>query len=242
LLSGALLPAAAQSSDKCFRSDWLQASHSIIFKIDGVRVSGTFTVSGDGEEMNYDFTGTRGGNTLTIKFTGGKMPDISPSEMKSPVWTLAKKGAEEVLKIRVYGKNYVTNKYATTWAEYGSCRPSYAGLRSKAKPVSFTKGVSSAAMKVTFANKNEWKTFSIATRKGQKLEIDAPGCFITLYLPDKTLYDFLENPGQADSGKSAAGLDMMKISPLLQGGNYLIAVQAAGDELGARKITVKITN
>jgi len=243
LLFGSLQSAAAQVSEKCFKSNWLQQSHTIVFKIDGARISGTFTVSGDGEEMNYDFTGTRAGNSLAVKFSGGKLPNISPSEMRGLVWTLAQKGTEEILKIKVYGKNYVTNKYAVSFAEYGSCRPSYTAMLGKAKPVSFAKGKTSAAIKIAFADNNDWKAFSINVRKGQALVIEAYGCGVSLYLPDKKLYEEIENPGEAGSGKTTTVLDVMSILSAPQTGNYLVVLQnAGGNPQQSREIVFKITN
>ncbi len=243
LLSGTLLPAAAQSGDKCFKSEWLQQSHRVVFKIAGAKVSGTFIVSGDAGDANYDFTGTAAGNTLTVKFAGGKWPDISPSEMKGGVWTLGKKGAEEILKVRVYGKNYETGKYQLSFADYESCAPSYAKLAASAKPVSFARGANSSKMNLTFTGSDEQKVFSLSARKGQALEIVAYGCGISVYLPDKNLYYEIENPGEADSGKTSEVLDVMSILALPQTGNYLVMLKnAGGNPKVSREVEFKIVH
>jgi hypothetical protein len=236
--------AAGQSTDKCFKSDWLQQSHTITYKVTGSVVSGGFTVEGDdGVEKVYDFTGTVKGSVLTVKFKGGKLPDISPSEMKGLVWTLGMKGTEEILKIKVYGKNYETNKYATSDAEYESCTPSYAKLATMAKPVMFAKGTNSSKMKLSFADNDEMKVFLINVRKGQALETVAYGCSISIYLPDKKLYYEDENPGQVDSGKTSTVLDVSSILEVPQTGNYLILLKnAGGDPTRSREVELKVIN
>jgi hypothetical protein len=243
LLSGSLLPAAAQSGDKCFKSDWLQQSHTVVFRVAGAKVTGAFTVSGDAGEKSYDFTGTRAGNTLTVKFTGGKMPDVSPAELKGGIWTLAKKGAEEILKIKVYGKNYETNKYQISFADYEPCTPGYVKLAAAAKPVSFAGGANSSKINLSFTGSDERKIFSLNARRGQALEIAAYGCSISVYLPDKKLYYEVENPGEADSGKTSAVLDVMSILSLPQTGNYLVMLKnAGGDPKASREVEFKIVH
>src|ERR1044072_4394728 len=151
-----LLCGTVQAQEKCFQSEWLQQSHHITFKINGTSLTGRFIVSRDGEDTAYDFTGTAKANILTVKFAGGKIPDISPSEIRGAVWTIAPKGTEEILRIKVYGKNYTTNKYEVSSADYKSCTPSYPGLTAAAKPVAFTKGSTSAKMNLSFAANDEW--------------------------------------------------------------------------------------
>jgi len=116
---------AAQNQSKCFRADWLQGERIVNFTIDGNKVSGTFTVEAndDPDTRTYPFSGTRRGNVLTIAFAANKRPDVSPSELKSLVWTLVRKGRRERLRIKVYGKNYNTNKYAESFAYFESCQP-----------------------------------------------------------------------------------------------------------------------
>ena len=115
----------AQSNSKCFRAEWLQGERSVNLKINGNKVSGTFTVgSGDDpDRKTYSFSGTRRGNLLTIAFAENKRPDVSPSELKSLVWTLVRRGNQELLRIKVFGKNYNTNKYEDSLAYFEPCEP-----------------------------------------------------------------------------------------------------------------------
>lgn len=115
----------AQNNSKCFRAEWLQGERSVNLTINRNKVSGTFTVgSGDDpDRKTYSFNGTRRGNLLTVAFTGNKRPDVSPSELKSLVWTLVRKGNRELLGMKVFGKNYNTNKYENSFAYFEPCEP-----------------------------------------------------------------------------------------------------------------------
>ena len=79
--------------------------------------------SDDAAAKTYRFSGTRRGNVLTVAFAGNKRPDVSPSEIKSLVWNLVRKGNRELLRIKVFGKNYETNKYEDSFAYFESCDP-----------------------------------------------------------------------------------------------------------------------
>lgn len=107
---------AAQTETKCFGAEWLQGDRSVNLAITGSKVTGTFVVSsGDDAPQSYNFSGTRRGNLLIVAFADGKLPDVSPSEIKSLVWTLTKDGR---LRIKVFGKNYQTNKYENSFAYF----------------------------------------------------------------------------------------------------------------------------
>lgn len=114
---------AAQTESKCFRSDWLQGERTVNLTITGSKVSGTFVVgsSDDPETKSYTFSGLRRGNVLTVAFAGNKRPDVSPSDIKSRVWNLVRKGRRELLRIKVFGKNYDTNKYEESFAYFEPC-------------------------------------------------------------------------------------------------------------------------
>ena len=60
---------------------------------------------------------------LTVAFAENKRPDVSPSELKSLVWTLVRRGNHELLRIKVFGKNYNTNKYEDSFAYFEPCEP-----------------------------------------------------------------------------------------------------------------------
>lgn len=116
---------AAQNQSKCFRSDWLQGERLVNIKFDGDKVTGTFAVgsSDDPDRKTYAFTGTRRGNLLTIAFADNRRPDVSPSELKGLVWALVRKGRRELLRIKIYGKNYNSNKYEDSFAYFEPCEP-----------------------------------------------------------------------------------------------------------------------
>jgi hypothetical protein len=115
----------AQSYSKCFRAEWLQGERTVNLTINGNKVSGTFTAGSadDPDRKTYSFAGTRRGNVLTVAFAENKRPDVSPSELKSLVWTLVRRGNQELLRIKVFGKNYKTNKYEDTFAYFEHCEP-----------------------------------------------------------------------------------------------------------------------
>ena len=231
--------APAQETDKCYRLGGLKNEEGVEFKITGRKVSGEYTIKRDYDDANierYAFTGTVKGNIVTVKFSG-KKPDSLPAKAASYAWTMMTAPVREYLRVQYYGKNYDTNKYANYFGELDSCQPVYGFLAKTPKAVQFVKGQNSASMQVTFPDNKGYRTFLIGARKGQSLEISAPGCAIRVYLPDKKLYEYLENGG----GKAGVGLDMMALSPLPQTGNYLVALQIAGDDLSPRKISFKIT-
>lgn len=231
-------------ADKCFQSGWLQQHHSITFSVKGTAVTGTFSVTRDDEKTDYQFTGTKNGSTITVRFAGGKVPDVAPSEMRNFVWTLAAKPDREVLRIKVYGKNYDTNKYATNTAEYDPCPTlSMAPATGEVRPVVFAKGQTSSKINISFSNDDHEMSYSVSARKGQVLFVEAYGCSITVRMPDGKDYYYLENPGDAKSGKNATALDVQSINSLPQTGTYIIKLKnAGGDPKRSRDVRFEITN
>ncbi len=158
--------AFARVESRCFQNDTLQGKNSIVFDTNGNKVSGTFSVDKGDENISktYEFTGIIAGSILRVKFDRIKFPDVSPSEMKSLDWTLVKVGDQEVLRIKFYGKNYETNKYADYFADFESCEPSYATLAKKAKVVQFAKGknsqTASISLKVITSERSFQSTFA----------------------------------------------------------------------------------
>lgn len=231
---GAGSSASAQSAAKCFRADWLQGERVVNYRINGSRVAGTFVVgtgSGDGDtaaDATYEFTGTLKGSTLTVAFDGNKLPDVSPSEMKSLVWTVVKSGDTESLRIKFSGKNYDTNKYETSFADFKPCEEGYAALAKRAKRVRFARGTSSASFTESFKSKREQKTFLLNMRAGQRVEIEALGCGISYYYPDKR------------EGEEPA-IDTFSPDPLTQSGDYLFVISPAPNP-GTCSINFKVTN
>lgn len=226
--------ANAQGVSKCFRADWLQGERVVNFTINGSKVTGTFAVgSGGGDDdtppdATYEFSGTLKGNTLTVAFAGNKLPDVAPSEMKSLIWTLAKSGDKESLRIKFRGKNYQTNKYEVSFADFEPCDEGYAALAKRAKRVQFARGANSASFPVEFKTKRESKSFLLNMKAGQRIEVEAHGCGISYYYPDKR------------EGEEPA-IDTWSPDRLTQSGDYLFVISPA-PEPGKRLINFKVTN
>jgi len=249
---GAGSVANAQSVSKCFRADWLQGVRAVNLTINGGRVTGTFSVaSGDDHtrpDATYKFSGTLKGNTLTVAFDGNRLPDVSPSEMKSLIWTLAKSGEKEVLRIKFRGKNYETNKYEDSLADFAACDDTgYAALSKTAQTVRFAKGKNSAS--INLAARNEFQamkspaTFLINVGKSQTLEVRADGCTIEVYLPVKKLYEYVEWQNEAKTEKTFASsqIDRMMIEALPQAGTYLVVLRKAAENMLPETVTFKVT-
>lgn len=230
---GAGASASAQSVSKCFRADWLQGERVVNFKINGSKVAGTFVVgSGSNDDSppdaTYEFNGTLKGNTLTVAFVANKLPDVAPSEMKSLIWTLVKSGDRELLRIKFSGKNYDTNKYEVSFADFEPCAESYAALAKRADRVRFAKGANSASFPLEFKTKDESKTFLLNMRAGQQIEVEALGCTISFYYPNKR------------EGEEPA-IDMFSPDRLTQSGDYLFVITPAPSP-GNYSVKFKVTN
>lgn len=222
---------AQQGVAKCFRADWLQGERVVNFRIDGARVTGTFTVAAGGEDTRadatYEFSGTLKGNLMSVVFAGNKLPDVSPSEMRSLQWTLTKSGGGETLRIKFRGKNYETNKYEDSLADFESCAEGYDALARSAKRVRFAKGANAASFPVSFATQRERKTFLLNAKARQTIEVEAPRCGITIYRPDKSEYD-------------EPAIDTWSQERLTQSGDYLFVIKPAG-EPGTCSVRFKVT-
>lgn len=225
--------ANAQGVSKCFRADWLQGARVVNFRIDGSKVTGTFGVeSGGGDDTpsdaTYEFSGTLRGDTLTVRFAGNKLPDVSPSEIKSLVWTLVRSGGTERLRIKVSGKNYDTNKYEVSFADFKPCVESYAALAKGAERVRFARGANSASFPLAFKTKDERRAFLLNMKAGQRVEVEAPGCTISFYYPDK-------KEGEEPS------IDVFSPDRLTQSGDYLFVITPAPSP-GKYSVKFKVTN
>ena len=230
-LAGADSSANAQGVSKCFRADWLQGERVVNFRINGGRVTGTFVVGSGGDipsDATYEFTGTLKGDTLTVEFAGGRLPDVSPSEMKSLVWTLVRSGGKESLRIKFSGKNYDTNKYEDSFADFEACNEDYAALAKRAKRVQFARGANSASFPVVFKTKGETKSFLLNMKAGQRVEVDAHGCTISFYYPNKR------------EGKEPA-IDTFSPDRLTLSGDYLFVISPAPSP-GKYSVKFKVTN
>jgi head-tail adaptor len=226
--------ANAQGVSKCFRADWLQGERVINFRVNGGKVAGTFVVGGGGggedipPDATYEFSGTLRGDTLTVKFDGGKLPDVSPSEMKSLVWTLVKSGGAESLRIKFRGRNYETNKYEDSFADFEACGGGYADLAKKAERVRFARGASSASFPLTFKAKGERRSFLLNMKAGQRLAVEARGCAISFYYPDR-------REGEEPS------IDEFSPDRLKQSGDYLFVISPAPSP-GRYSVKFTVTN
>lgn len=230
---GAGVSVSAQGMSKCFRADWLQGERVVNFRINGSSVTGTFVVAGGGEDdsppdATYEFDGTLKGNTLTVAFDGNKLPNVAPSEMKSLNWTLVKSGGKELLRIKFSGKNYDTNKYEVSFADFEPCHESYAALARRAERVRFARGGNSASFPLVFKTGQDSKTFLLNMKAGQHIEVEAIGCSISFYYPNKMEG---EEPG----------IDMFSPERLTQSGDYLFVITPAPSP-GKYSVKFKVTN
>jgi hypothetical protein len=233
VLLGAGPSANAQGASKCFRADWLQGERVVNFRINGSEVAGTFVVGSGGggdapADATYEFSGTLRGDTLTVKFADDKLPDVSPSEMKSLVWTFVRSGGTESLRIKFRGKNYDTNKYEDSFADFEACKEGYGALAKGAKRVQFARGANSASFPVVFKTKDESQSFLLNMKAGQRIEVEAPGCAISFYYPDK-------REGEEPS------IDGFSPDRLTQSGDYLFVISPAPSP-GRYSVKFKVTN
>ncbi|MCA1613878.1 MAG: hypothetical protein LC800_06965 [Acidobacteria bacterium] len=195
--------------------------------------AGRVEVAGGGDETRpdatYEFSGTLKGDTLTVAFAGNKLPDVAPSEMKSLVWTLVKSGGKESLRIKFSGTNQETNRRETRFADFASCGEGYAELAKSAARVRFARGANSASFPASFKTRRERKSFLLNARAGQRLAVEAPGCGISFYYPDKSGYE------------EGTAIDAWSSDGLTQSGDYLFVITPA-PEPGKCAISFKVTN
>lgn len=212
---------------KCFKNNGLKDGHTVYLTIEGSKVSGEFIVMRDYQNQEtYTFSGTNLNNNLSITFADNKTPYQLPPKAKKGNWTLKAEGGEESLQIKIYGKNYDTNKWSIYSAAYESCDSSYEILAKSAKRISFAKGATSATTEFVSDGKTTEKAFWLNLGKGQKLAIEAPGCGISFFYPDKTKYE------------EGTAIDTWGSNSLPQGGDYLFVFSWAGE---ASKCTIKFS-
>lgn len=157
-----------------------------------------------------------------------QLPDVSPSEMKSLVWSLVRTGGTETLRIKFRGKNYETNKYEDSFADFAACNESYAALAKRAERVRFARGANSANFPLSFKTKDERRVFLLNMKAGQRIEVEAAGCAISFYYPDK-------REGAEPS------IDGFSPDRLTQSGDYLFVISPAPSP-GEYSVKFKVTN
>jgi len=243
--------AGAQGATKCFSADWLQGRRVVKLSVDGGKVAGTFTVEGDGAARGaatYEFKGDLRGNTLHVAFAGGRLPDVSPSEMTSLAWTLARDGGREVLRIKFRGKNYETGRYADSLAVFEPCDGGggdYDSLARRARTVRFAKGADSASLGLAslgeFQAMREPAAFLIGAARSQSLEITAEGCVIQVYLPNGKPYEFVEWEGEGEKTYAGSMPDRAVIDSLPLTGTYLVVLRKPTENVRPEAVTFKAT-
>ncbi len=233
ILLSAGLNVRAQSVSKCFRADWLQGERVVNLTVKGSDVTGTFTVVREEDEARpvstYEFRGRLIGDSLRVAFVANKLPDVTPSEMKSLTWRLVKSRQGEILRIQFSGKNYVTNKYEVRYADFISCVEGYETSAKAARRVQFARGADSASFQLAFQTKSESQSFRLNLRAGQRIAVESPGCGISFFYPDKRSYE------------EGSAIDAWSADSLSQSGDYLFVIRPAAD-VRACSVTFKVTN
>jgi hypothetical protein len=250
LLCAPAMSANAQGETKCFRSEWLQGGRVIKLRINGEKVTGTFEVEGDGAGGAvgaYEFTGSLKGDTLTVAFAGGRLPDVTPSEMKSLVWSFVRDGRRELLRIEFRGKNYETNRYEDRPADFEPCdTAAYKSLARGARTVRFDRGANSKSISLRshadFQSMREPAAFLISVARSQSLEITAEGSAIQVYLPSRKLYEFVEWEGGGEKTFAGSQIDRLLIEALPATGTYLVVLRKAAENMRPEAVTFKATS
>ena len=225
ILSFSVLVSA--QSPKCFKNNGLKDGHTIYLTVNGTKVSGEFIVMREYQtQETYNFIGTNLNNNLTISFAENKFPYQLPPKAKKGAWTLKNLGTAETLQVKIYGRNYDTNQWSVYSATYEPCDSSYEVLAKSATRISFAKGATSASTEFVSDGKTVEKAFWLNLGKGQKLSIQAPGCGISFFYPDKTKYE------------EGTAIDVWGSEFLPQSGDYLFVFSWAGE---ASKCTIKFS-
>lgn len=208
---------ASAQIKKCFKNNGLKDGHTVYLTLSGNQISGEFIVMRDYQtEEIYNFSGTNLNNILSVNFANNKSPYQLPPKAKKGAWTLKNTAGVETLEVKIYGKNYDTNKWSVYSAKYESCDTSYADLVKAAQRVSFAKGATSATVNITLTGEADFKSFWLDLAKGQKFSVEAIGCGISFYYPDKKQYE------------EGTAIDTWGTDSLLQSGDYLFVIKPAG--------------
>lgn len=218
---------ASSQTNKCFVNYGLKDKNIVYLTLNGTKVSGEFTVEKEYENSTtYVFSGTNSNNNLSIIFANNKRPYQFPPKTTKGIWLLKKVGDVETLEVKTYGKNYETNKYSSYFATYDSCEPSYSIVLAQAKRISFAKDENSATANVVLQSKSDRNSFLLNLAKGQKFSVEAIGCGISFFYPNKTKYE------------EGTAIDTWSNDSLTQSGDYLFVISSAGE---TKECTVRFT-
>ena len=184
---------------------------------------------------------------MTVVFAGNRLPDVTPSEMRSLVWALVREGGRELLRIKFRGKNYETNRYEDRLADFAQCEEAgYEALAKGAQTVRFAKGENSKiiglASRAGFQAMREPAAFFISAARSQSLEITAEGCTIQVYLPSKKLYEFAEWEGGSEKTFASSQIDRLLIEALPLTGPYLVVLRKPAANVRPETVTFKAAN
>jgi hypothetical protein len=209
----------AQSQSKCFLNGGLKDEHRINFTVSGSDVKGELAVVREYDESKtetYPFTGTASTTSISVKFAAGKVPDVFPKKGSRMAFTIATSGDAESLTLKL--STLINDRgWSDVYSEvFESCEPSHGTLAKTAKRVSFAKGTRSATVPTTFTFQRERKAFLLGLAKDQRFAVEAVGCGISYFNPDKTPYD---------EGKA---IDTWSSDALPQTGDYLFIISPAG--------------
>ncbi|HRH40168.1 MAG TPA: hypothetical protein PKY82_00895 [Pyrinomonadaceae bacterium] len=212
---------------KCFKNNGLKDGHTVYLTLNGNQISGEFIVMREYQnEEKYNFSGTNLNNNLSVSFADNRLPYQMPPKAKKGNWVLRTVDNVESLQIKTYGQNYETNKWSTYLATYESCDPSFEFLAKSAKRISFARGATSATAEFVSDGKTVTKSFWLNLGKGQKFSIEAPGCGISFFYPNKTKYE------------EGTAIDIWGSESLPQSGDYLFIFSWAGE---ANKCNIKFS-
>ena len=240
----------AQTESKCFRSDTLHGGSTVNFKTNGQQLSGIYSIekSDDGTPRTHEFGGTRKGRFLSVIFDETVDLDVAPSYFKTVIWTLVKTAEKEILRINIYGKNYVTNEYKDYFADFHSCEPRYATLLKMAKNIRLytkhppEKGLAphlSFGERISFEDATQRKVFLMSVFKARTFNVDAAGCTISVYLPDGKLYEFVEWESGSEKTFASSTIDRLTIESTPQTGNYMVVLKKMAEDARPEMVRFK---
>ncbi len=84
--------------------------------------------------------------------------------------------------------------------------------------------------------------FLLNAAKGQELEIKAEGCSITVYLPNKKIYQILEYEDGNEKTYTETTIDFLTLEKLPRTGDYLVVLQKMTENAQPASATFKVTN